>query len=93
MSPWRQKSRAVILAALKDADAQGLEGKARERFVSDRYPFGERAMHPYKIWLSEFRLLVKEKARPEKVEWPWPDGVPLPRKPIPGQLGLFDEAG
>jgi hypothetical protein len=64
MSHWRTKSRKVILAALEEADAAGLEGKAREKFVSDRYPFGERAMHPYQIWLNEFSLLVRGVRKP-----------------------------
>lgn len=58
-SYWRTKSRNVILAAIKDGRDQGLEGKALEKHVSAAYPFGERAMHPYKIWLNEFALLVK----------------------------------
>lgn len=58
-SGWRAKSRRVILAALKEGREKGLEGKALEKHVSDAYPFGERAMHPYKVWLNEFALLVR----------------------------------
>lgn len=81
MNRWRTKSRSVILAALKDGRAAGLEGKALEKHVSAAYPFGERAMFPYKVWLNEFALLVrgerklmatsKKKAGPKLVgEWP-----------------------
>lgn len=87
-SGWRAHSRKVILAALKEANAQGIVGEARESFVSGRYPFGERAMHPYKIWLNEFALLVrgqrkpmsKSKAKGPKLMGEWP-----------GQGSLFGE--
>lgn len=64
MSYWRTKSRSVITAALKDGRDKGLEGKALEKHVSEAYPFGERAMHPYKIWLNEFSLLVRGDKKP-----------------------------
>lgn len=44
--------------------------------VKKSYPFGERAMHPYKVWLNE---LKKVKA------WLWP------KTPAPIQDGLFAE--
>ncbi len=52
-SKWRHEARRVIEEALREARPLGLEGKALRAFVSARYPFGERAMHPYKIWCSE----------------------------------------
>jgi hypothetical protein len=63
-SYWRQKSRAVIEAALAEGRAKGLEGKALERHVSDAYPFGERLNWPYQIWLNEFALLVRGRLKP-----------------------------
>lgn len=86
MSHWRTTSRKVILAALESGRKAGLEGKALEKHVSDAYPFGERAMLPYKIWLNEFALLVRgvrkpmtrPKAKGPKLVGSWP--------------GWFDEA-
>jgi hypothetical protein len=55
MSHWRTKAQNVIRDALElgfkagESDAQIL---AR---IDAAYPFGERAMHPYKIWLDERR--------------------------------------
>lgn len=63
-SHWRVKSRRVIVAALAEGRARGLEGRALEKHVSDAYPFGERAMLPYKIWLNEFALLVRGERKP-----------------------------
>lgn len=61
---WRLHARKVILSALESGRLAGLEGKALEKHVSDAYPFGERSMHPYKIWLNEFSLLVKGQRKP-----------------------------
>lgn len=81
MSHWRRTARSIIVKALQEGRAQGLAGKPLEKFVSERYPWGERRMHPYKIWLNEFALLVrgerklmaasKKKASPKLIgEWP-----------------------
>lgn len=83
MSYWRDVARRVIDEALRDARILGLEGKELEKFVANRYPFGERAMHPYRIWLSEFRILVKGVTRPKAVPGREPDA--------PGQGLLFGE--
>lgn len=55
---WRTIARRVILKALEDAKAQGLDPKATLALVDSRYPFGVRDYHPYKMWLSERRKLV-----------------------------------
>ena len=34
------------------ADNHGVSDKVLKKKISEAYPFGERAMHPYKIWLS-----------------------------------------
>lgn len=53
MKSWREEAAPIVRRAILDGQAQGLSGSELRRFVSERYPFGERAMHPYKIWLSE----------------------------------------
>lgn len=52
---WRDVARAVIQKALAEAEAQGLDKDATKRHVNAAYPFGERAYHPYRIWLSEMK--------------------------------------
>ncbi len=59
-SRWRTASRQFITEALAKGRALGLEGKALEKHVSAAYPFGERAMLPYKIWLHVFAQLVRD---------------------------------
>jgi hypothetical protein len=50
---WREAAKATIQRAREEAQAQGLDAEATKRYVNARYPFGERAYHPYKIWLDE----------------------------------------
>jgi len=64
MSHWRTTSMRVIFTALESGRAAGLEGNALEQHVSAAYPFGERAMHPYKIWLHEFAKQVRGSKKP-----------------------------
>lgn len=52
---WRDIAKQVIQQALAEAKAQGLDFNATKTYVNARYPFGERAYHPYKIWLSEMK--------------------------------------
>ncbi|MEI8165023.1 MAG: hypothetical protein WCG26_01555 [Chloroflexales bacterium] len=55
---WRDKAARVIAQALADAAAQDLDEAATLRLVDSRYPFGERAHHPYTQWLAARRALV-----------------------------------
>ena len=52
---WRDIAKQVIQKAIQEAEAQGLDAEATHKYVNSRYPFGERAYHPYKIWLSEMK--------------------------------------
>ena len=71
---WRNSARRVIVEALKTGTALGLTGKELDKHISAAYPFGQRAMHPYKIWLSEIKNQVPgKKKKAEKVEWPKDD--------------------
>ena len=58
MSHWRDRAEHVIKKALAGAEAQGLDEKAALALVDRRYPFGERAYHPYQMWLKVRRELV-----------------------------------
>lgn len=52
---WRDIARATIQQALIEAESQGLDQDATHKHVNAAYPFGARAYHPYKIWLSEMK--------------------------------------
>lgn len=62
MSHWRTTSRSVILRTIADAPP-GTDISALFKLVSKAYPFGERKMHPYKIWLSEVGRARRERER------------------------------
>ena len=49
-SRWRQTANKVIAKVVKD-NPNLPEAELRKK-ISDAYPFGERAYHPYTIWLS-----------------------------------------
>lgn len=48
---WRDRARPVIAAVLRENG--GADERTLRRALHDAYPFGERAMHPYKVWLDE----------------------------------------
>ncbi len=50
---WRERCRGIIRQVLRET--KGQDEKAIRRALRDAYPFGERAMFPYKAWLSEVR--------------------------------------
>jgi hypothetical protein len=50
---WRDLAKPIIREVL--AETQGLSEKEIKAAIRDAYPFGERAYHPYKIWLDEVR--------------------------------------
>lgn len=73
-SHWRLTARQVIGQVI--AQNPELSGERLRAAVSDAYPFGDRARHPYKIWLSEVSYqLGRVRPKPVKVS--------------KGQLGLF----
>ena len=48
---WRSQSVAAIAEALASVPADA-DDKAKLKAISAAYPFGERRMYPYKIWLD-----------------------------------------
>ncbi len=63
-SPWRVQSRAVIESAeteLLELNPSPTDNELR-RFISSKYPFGERRRHPYRIWRSEVSVYFLERA-------------------------------
>jgi hypothetical protein len=51
---WRDIAKPIIAQVMKDT--RGQSEKEIKRALFDAYPFGERAMHPYKIWLDEIKV-------------------------------------
>lgn len=55
---WRERARVSLQTAYDAARAQGLDGKALEQRLFERYPFGQRAYTPYRVWCEERRKLL-----------------------------------
>lgn len=73
-SRWRQSARPIIAKVLTDTQGQP-EAKIAAA-LRDAYPFGERAMWPYKIWRDEIarqrgtskgRISITRNEKPRKV--------------------------
>ena len=58
-SPWRKKASEVIAGVIADMGVG--DKKALRKALREAYPFGERARHPYKIWLDEVKRQLGEK--------------------------------
>lgn len=54
MKTWRERARPIITKVLKETE--GKEEKEIVEALRNAYPFGERAHHPYKIWLDEIKV-------------------------------------
>lgn len=82
---WRSVANDAIKRAMANGKADGLSGPELEKYVrAEGYPFGERAMHPYKIWCSEMAKLFPKKRKNTPIV---ADNVRV--NPLTGQLELF----
>ena len=52
-SRWRMQAAPIISRVI--VETKGKPEKEVRKALHDAYPFGERAMHPYKIWLDEIK--------------------------------------
>ena len=53
---WRQRARSVIEPIW---EMHGMKDTPEFRkAVRDAYPFGERAMYPYQVWLDEIKVIT-----------------------------------
>lgn len=50
---WRDHAAPIVAQVL--AQTAGQDEKAIKKALFDAYPFGQREMHPYKIWLDEIK--------------------------------------
>lgn len=48
---WRELAAPIIAKVL--VETQGQDEKAVRLALREAYPFGQRAMHPYRVWCSE----------------------------------------
>lgn len=73
---WRQRARAVILEAVSYQDDLGKTPTTRREalaLVDAAYPFGERAMSPYKAWLVERKMFLRAFEYPKVPDLAPPD--------------------
>lgn len=77
-SYWRNRAALIIAEVIARVGTD--DERAPRKALHDAYPFGERQLHPYRVWCDEIRrhLEGRQHRRP-----PPPDPV------SPGQLGLF----
>lgn len=50
---WREHCRPIIAKVL--ADNKDKSEKEIRKELRNAYPYGERAMHPYKVWCDEIK--------------------------------------
>jgi hypothetical protein len=50
---WRDIAKPIIAATIKEN--QGKELKVVKAALREAYPWGQRKMHPYKIWCDEVK--------------------------------------
>lgn len=61
---WREHCKPIIAQVL--AENKGRTDKEIKKALFDAYPYGERAMHPYKIWNDEIKVQTgKKKTNPK----------------------------
>lgn len=56
---WRDTARRVIQKVI--SEHPGMDKEKLKKLISKQYPFGERQYHPYKIWLDEIKIQLKER--------------------------------
>ena len=59
---WRERADAVLTALYAAAEADGRTPSLAE--IREAYPFGQRAMWPYKVWIEEVRWF--RRGRPKR---------------------------
>lgn len=55
---WADAAREAIAHVIRESRAAGLDVRATIAAIDAAYPFGERAYHPYKVWLVERRRAI-----------------------------------
>lgn len=77
---WRDHCRPIIAEVIQRVGTE--DPKALKLALRKAYPYGERSMHPYKVWLSEIKRQLS------------PPGTAYRRRLVPeeapGQLSLLE---
>jgi hypothetical protein len=68
---WRSYATPLIRQVLKDN--AGKTDKEIRKALREAYPWGERAMHPYKIWCDEIKVQLGKKLFGKKKKIVLPD--------------------
>ena len=72
---WREIGAPLIRATIKANEGKSL--KEIKKALREAYPWGERAMHPYKIWCDEVRVQLGTKKRKIRGEINNPNQISL----------------
>jgi len=54
---WRDHCRPIIATVIEQTGTDDM--KKLRKALRDAYPYGQRKLHPYKIWRSEIRRQLK----------------------------------
>lgn len=66
---WRDMAKERIAEVRKDHPTAS--GDELKKLLRNAYPFGERAMHPYKIWLDEVKKTLSDPAAGKNLRTFW----------------------
>lgn len=58
---WREHARPIIAKTL--ADNKEKTEKEIKKALQNAYPYGQRKMHPYKIWCDEIKVQRNKKKK------------------------------
>lgn len=53
MATWREQAAPIIAAVIQKIGRRDI--KALRKALREAYPWGERKLHPYKVWCAEVR--------------------------------------
>jgi len=56
---WRERCRPIIAKIVREN--RGADIKLIRKKLKDAYPWGERAMYPYAVWLDEIKVQLGTK--------------------------------
>jgi hypothetical protein len=68
---WRDRARPIIQKVLQET--KGQDEKAVRKALREAYPWHERSMHPYKIWLDEIKIQTGKKRFGQRPDLKNPD--------------------
>ena len=63
-SRWREIAATTIVTVITECDSDGITDRdTMKKRINAAYPFGERAYHPYRIWLDEMKQQLDRRER------------------------------